>query len=374
MHRQRRISSKQTGDKEYQRGKDSEELFRKVNRGLMELSSWFRCNKLTLNLKKTEYVYFGGPRGRGVAHEGIRIGSEQIKRVGGVRFLGLWVDEGLKWTEQIEKVRSKVSRLLGVLGRARGALGGKLVHTLYNALVLPHLQYCLMIWGDFQEGRNKSLKESLLKCQKRFVGIISEKRGRYHADPIFSNLSILKIDDLYRIQLRVYAWQFLKGTLPGSQSAMLSKMSDVHRHNTRSAETGLSVSSHDQRSIGYRIPKEWQTLQEDLRKINSVKGLKKKSTEEFVAIYKSYQCKVVNCYICGREAQLSQRGKSIVLLRARRFWMYLRLIRRISWLPLFLMCRLRTFQHALPKNIPVFPMVTGPAFMRIFTQTLYCTY
>ena len=39
------------------------ELFGKVNRGLGELSRWFRCNRLTLNLKKTEYVYFSGPGG-----------------------------------------------------------------------------------------------------------------------------------------------------------------------------------------------------------------------------------------------------------------------------------------------------------------------
>ena len=41
-------------------GKDPAELYGQVNRGLEELSRWFRCNRLTLNLKKTEYVYFGG--------------------------------------------------------------------------------------------------------------------------------------------------------------------------------------------------------------------------------------------------------------------------------------------------------------------------
>jgi hypothetical protein len=39
-------------------GGNPEELFGKVNRGLGELGRCFRCNRLTLNLKKTEYVYF----------------------------------------------------------------------------------------------------------------------------------------------------------------------------------------------------------------------------------------------------------------------------------------------------------------------------
>jgi hypothetical protein len=35
--------------------KDPVKLFENVNRGLGELGRWFRCNRLTLNLKKTKY-------------------------------------------------------------------------------------------------------------------------------------------------------------------------------------------------------------------------------------------------------------------------------------------------------------------------------
>ena len=56
-------------------GRDRAELFGRVNGGLGELSRWFRLNRLTLNLKKTEYVYFGGPRGREVPPGGLEIGG-----------------------------------------------------------------------------------------------------------------------------------------------------------------------------------------------------------------------------------------------------------------------------------------------------------
>ena len=57
---------------------------------------------------------------------GLQIGGEEIRRVEGARFLGVWVDEGLRWTEHIERVRTKVGRLLGVLGRASAVLKGPL--------------------------------------------------------------------------------------------------------------------------------------------------------------------------------------------------------------------------------------------------------
>ena len=84
-----------------------------MNRGLGELSRWFRCNRLTLNLKKTEYVYFGRPGGWEIPTGGLEIGGEQIRRVDGARFLGLWVDGGLRWAGHIERVRAKVGQHCG---------------------------------------------------------------------------------------------------------------------------------------------------------------------------------------------------------------------------------------------------------------------
>ena len=89
-------------------GRDPAELFGRVNRGLGELSRWFRCNRLTLNLKKTEYVYFGGPGSHRESPGGLEIGGGQVGRVEGARFLGVWVDECLSWTGHIERVRTKV--------------------------------------------------------------------------------------------------------------------------------------------------------------------------------------------------------------------------------------------------------------------------
>ena len=75
-------------------GKDPAELYGRVNVGLDELDRWFRCNMLTLNLKKTEYVYFSGPRGQGEPPGVLMIGGGRVRWAEGVRFLGVWVDRG----------------------------------------------------------------------------------------------------------------------------------------------------------------------------------------------------------------------------------------------------------------------------------------
>ena len=189
--------------------------------------------------KKTEYVYFAGPGRRGEPPAGgIKIGDEEIRRVEGARFLCVWIDEGLKWVGQIGQVRAKVGQLLGVIGRASAVLGGRALLSLYNGLVLPHLQYCLMVWGDFRGCGNLTLGGSLLRYQKRVAGLVAGRRGRYHADPLLAEYGMLKVGDLYRQQLRVHAWRFWNGRLPENQQAMLSRVGDVHGYGTRSARGG----------------------------------------------------------------------------------------------------------------------------------------
>ena len=278
--------------------KDPKALFEQVNLGLNELSQWFRCNKLTLNLKKTEYVFFAGPKYRAGPLGSLEIGGETIRRVEGARFLGVWIDHELKWTTHIDNVTTKISQLLGVIGRASSVLDGTTLRTLYNGLVLPHLQYCLIVWGDFVGGRNKTLGDKLLKLQKRFVGMIAEANGRYHSDPLFARFGILKIDDLYRQQLRMYAWRFWKGCLPESQASLYQRTANVHEHATRSAGSGISILTRDHGSIRYRMPREWSDISDSLKECRSITAFKGTSKRQMIEQYRIFECREEGCFIC----------------------------------------------------------------------------
>ena len=205
----------------------------------------------------------------------------------------------LGWTGQIEQVSTKVGQLVGTLGRASGVLGRGSLLLLYNGLLLPHLQYCLMVWGDFQGARNETLAGSLLRYQKRAAGLVAGKGGLYHADPLFAQFGMLKIGDLYRQQLRVHAWRFWNGQLPENQAAMLSRVRDVHGYGTRSAGLGLFVSTGDCEAVGYRVPNEWASLSEAQRGMGSLAGFKRGSRRGFLEGYGSSVCRDGACAVCG---------------------------------------------------------------------------
>jgi hypothetical protein len=76
---------------------------------------------------------------------GLVIIGEQVVRVEGSKFLGVWVDAEHNWKGHINQVGRKMRRLLGVLGRARVDFIERLLVSLYDSMVLQHLHYCLMV-------------------------------------------------------------------------------------------------------------------------------------------------------------------------------------------------------------------------------------
>ena len=125
------------------------------------------------------------------------------------------------------------------------------------------------------------------------------RRGRYHADPLLAQYGMLKVEDLYRQQLRVHAWRFWRGRLPENQAAMLGRIEGVHGYGTRSARGGLYLSTRDHGSVGYRVPKEWATLGEEHRGVASLGAFKRRSREGFLAEYRGFGCRVVGCGVCA---------------------------------------------------------------------------
>ena len=139
----------------------------------------------------------------------------------------------------------------------------------------------------------------MLRYQKRFAGLVAGKWGRYHADPLFAQFSMLKVGDLYRQQLRVHAWRFWNGQLLQNQAAMLQRVGDVHGHATRAARAGLHVATGDHASVGYRVPKEWAGLTEEQRGVGSLAAFKRRSRAGFLWEYGLSVCEVTGCGVWG---------------------------------------------------------------------------
>ena len=126
---------------------------------------WLLTNKLIFNVKKTEYMLIGSrQRLSQIDTEPIwSIESESIKRVSSTKTLGVIVDECITWKDHIDKVAKKASKGIGMLRRSKDLLDKNTLKTIYSAFVLPHFDYCALVWDNF----SKTLQNKLQKLKNK---------------------------------------------------------------------------------------------------------------------------------------------------------------------------------------------------------------
>ena len=150
---------------------------------------------------------------RPLSINGENIGPEPI-----IRDLGVWVDNGLKFSPHIEIIVAKAYQRQNLIFRAFSSRNQSFLKQLFLTYVRPLLEFNTAVWSPSAIGDVKRL-ESVQRAFSRRVpglahysyferlnllGLQSLELRRLHFDlcevfKIVSNLSILKIDDFFSL-------------------------------------------------------------------------------------------------------------------------------------------------------------------------------
>ena len=68
---------------------------------------------------------------------------------------------------------------------------------IYYSLIYSHLQYCISTWKH----ASKTALEPLEKLQKRIVRIITNSPSGAHTAPLYKQLNILKLNDIFKLEI-----------------------------------------------------------------------------------------------------------------------------------------------------------------------------
>jgi hypothetical protein len=79
-----------------------------INTELCEISDWLQSNKLSLNIKKSNYIIFKPRQKRQVYNLALTINNNTIDRVKEVCFLGVILDENLTWKAHVSYIARKI--------------------------------------------------------------------------------------------------------------------------------------------------------------------------------------------------------------------------------------------------------------------------
>ena len=157
---------------------------------------------------------------------------------------------------------------------------------LYSNLVLPHIQYCNIIWAD---NNNCNLKSIHIK-QKKIVRLCTGSDYLAHSSPLFKRLKTFTVFDIHRIQIGSFMYQFNNNMLPCCFSNYFTKSQSIHSYGTRTSNIGLyrpyNFSTDLARStIRRQGPNIWNNIDNSIRNSLSLNLFKQK--------YKNY---LLSCY------------------------------------------------------------------------------
>ena len=140
----------------------SDALQMKLNEDLRKIQEWVLANKLCLNVTKTQLMVLSRKRRESeLINVCVTAGEHELERAKCVKSLGVFLDDGLKWREHVKELSRKCWAGLSRLKRFRKVLPTTLKKRLYSSLVLPHLDYCCLVWQEC----SKELVNRLEKIQ-----------------------------------------------------------------------------------------------------------------------------------------------------------------------------------------------------------------
>ena len=163
-----------------------------INCEISKISSWLVSNMLVLNVAKSKLMlFFKSPKRSPKLM--LTISSDIIEQVEEFNSLDITVDQNVTWDAHITKISIKLARVICILHKLKRTFPQHILCTIYNSLIHPHFIYGPYLWG---------LRCRCIKVlQKKAVRILAFIPYISHSTPIFKTLQILKIEDLYTVQL-----------------------------------------------------------------------------------------------------------------------------------------------------------------------------
>ena len=209
----------------YLTGTDIISLFETANNEIKNLYNWLCSNKLSLNAKKTQYIIIRPKhRNHNIPDLKITIDGTELSHCTSAKFLGVFIDEHLSWNTHVTYMNNKLSKSLYIMNQVKNIFPYNILKTLYYTLFNCHLSYGLLVWGNAVD---KTLNKTKL-LQKRALRIINKAKYNSHTDPLFVKSEILKLSDMYKMQVCAFMFDYKNNKLPLSFNNCYPTNAEVH--------------------------------------------------------------------------------------------------------------------------------------------------
>lgn len=266
-------------------GNDISYLIKQAQEDLNSLQSWFQYNLLTVNVAKTNYMIFCAKNKKIIEFPPLTMNNKPLTRVYSEKFLGLTLDTQLTWKAHIDKIRAKLTSLMGVLRGSVRCFPKSVRYTIYNTMVKPHLDYLIEVWGSAAKVHLGTLQRS----QNKIIKLLFHYDYLTPTTRIYKETHLMTILQNYKYNTCMLVHKIINKKIR-SQIKFTKKISTQNRVSRRAHNIILQAprTNYGKKNIMYEGAQLYNKLPLTIKQIDSFKLFKYKLKQYFLRDYTEF--------------------------------------------------------------------------------------
>ena len=247
------------------------DLINDANSDLITVNRWLNANKLTLNIDKSHFIIFSRNKPLPQNLPNVKINNMNVKQLNQTKFLGIELQNNLKWNTQVNSIINKINKLSAILFLTRDRLDKPSLKIIYNSLVYSNISYANLIWGE----TTKRNKNRLLVAQKKIIRTIQFKARYDSTDEDFKLLGFLKIPDINVYFSQIFVYKSLNNlTFPANYFSYSHSFHERALRHSNQLRAPFSRSSQGRTSPAIYCCDIWNDLPDSIKSKPSVGSFK----------------------------------------------------------------------------------------------------
>ena len=247
-----------------------------INTSLSDINGWLVANKLHLNIGKTKYMIISIKDKPPDLN--LTVGSSNIERTNVQKFLGIYIDDKVTFSEHTNKIAAKLSQGVGLLRKMKHTVPRNVLKQLFYAFIYSRFTYGITCYGSAYQNQIKRIKNLINRALKIVVN------SDTLTPEICKNERLFDFDLAYKYFCSINMYRIIQLNHHEYLATKLQSYQTNHSHRTRSVlnqnlNLPLFTLTKCQRSFLYNGIKIWNSLPLDIRTIdddlNSFKRLLK---------------------------------------------------------------------------------------------------
>ncbi|XP_068735229.1 uncharacterized protein [Montipora capricornis] len=207
----------------------------------------------------------------------ICIGSDPIKRVGDTKILGVYIDESLTSSKHIEEITKKITAGISALKRRRDFASRDVLVSVYNALLMPHFDYCCEVWDSLVSVLAESLKKLNNRCT-RVIMLYKNEAGQSELLALRHLGWSLLSERRFHVKAREM-FKVLHDLAPVRLSSIFRNSFSANSHHLRNAVNKLALplpkTEFLKKSSSYNGARVWNSLPNEIRNCEALPNFDK---------------------------------------------------------------------------------------------------